>query len=173
MMIRSTFVILAACVAAASAAATAPPTPAPSGPRLYENIDVLGVMDCEVKGDVRLKVGGDRNLRCEYRPRGLPDVVQGYVLSIRVMQEGFFAEDDDYVCWNVLYLRDPARAGDSGATIAGDYTAPLASVAEDFGLKEGALIGGSKKSFALEPRCEADRAGRNIAGALRAVKLEG
>lgn len=172
MMTRSRVLILAACAAAASAA-TAQPMPPPSGPRLYENVDVLGVMDCEVKGDIRLKVGGDRNLRCEYRPRGLPDVVQGYVLSIRTMEEGFFAEDDDYVCWTVLYLRDPARGYGGGASIAGDYAAALASVAEEYGLKEGALVGGSMKTFALEPRCEADRAGRNIADALRAVELEG
>lgn len=175
-MRRSSILLFSAIglsIGAIAAPSTAQMAPESSSRDLYENLDVLGVLDCEINGDIRLAIAEKQALGCEYRPRGLPDVVKGYSLTVRALQEGVFARDDDFLCWTVLYLKDAEGPYAPGEAIAGDYSAALPSVADAYSLKEGTLTGGSRRSFALEPRCTRERMGRNVAEMVKAAELSG
>lgn len=161
------------CAAAAVFGGAAFAQPAlPPVPRLYENVSVLGVLDCEVRGDIRLIAGADKPVICDYQPRGLPDVHKGYSGYVATLREGFFAREGDYLCWSVLRLEDVDAPYERAETIKGRYSTAPGDVEARHELKTGSLLGGSKKAFALEPRCVADaRAGRNVADSIEAFEL--
>jgi hypothetical protein len=153
-------------------AALAQPALTPPVPRIYENVSVLGVLDCKIKGDIRLIAGADKSVECDYQPRGLPDVHKGYSGYVRTLREGFFYRDGDFLCWTVLHLEDVDTPYESAETIKGPYSTAAPSVEASHELKAGSLVGGSKKAFALEPRCVVEtRAGRNIADSVEAFEL--
>lgn len=130
---------------------------------LYEDFDVLGVLTCEIEGDVRLLVGSDKFLTCDYEPRGLPDLLKRRAGYVRELQEGISAQSTDFICWTVLRLHKEGTDNTKSFNIAGDYRLAAPDTINEFKLKEHALIGGRMQMIALEPRCVAPRAGENIA----------
>jgi len=144
-------------------------TPAP---RLYENIEVRGVMECIIKNDIRLVVGTEQFLRCDYTPQEGVDVLKRYSGYVKSLKEGFSYHDGDFICWSVLYLRDVDAPADWADPIKGAYSSGAAAVIQYYELKENSLVGGANKAFALEPRCVApERAGRNIADVVTRIEL--
>ncbi len=130
---------------------------------LYEDFDVLGVLTCEIEGDVRLLVGSDKFLTCDYEPRGLPDLLKRRAGYVRELQEGISAQSTDFICWTVLRLHKEGTEKTNSVNIAGDYRLAAPDTINEFKLKEHTLVGGRMQSIALEPRCVAPRAGENIA----------
>ncbi|MEO1240417.1 MAG: DUF992 domain-containing protein [Pseudomonadota bacterium] len=175
MTIRNAFLYVAICGVASTLGLAGLAQPVSSPERgLYENLDVLGVLDCEVRADIRLIVGTESSLRCDYTPVEGYDVLKRYSGYVRALTEGLSYREGDYVCWNVLFMRGDETPADHPNPIIGAYSSPVASIVEKYELKAGALVGGSKKTFALEPRCEpVERAGRNIADAISAFDLAG
>lgn len=159
------FASVIAIVAGLAAAAVS--QQAAASERLYENIEVRGVLECAVKRDIRTMVGG-RRVRCEFEPAGgLPDVVKGYFGSVRALDEGDPAADGNVLLWNILYLKNMNEAASDDSPMTGAYSPACLSVQDEYGLKDGSLIGGAMRNIALEPRdVDQDSAQRNIASAI-------
>lgn len=131
--------------------------------QLYESFETLGALDCEIAGDIRLIAGTDRFLRCDYTPRDVPDGLKRYAGYVREVQEGRGTTSDDFACWTVLHLKSEESAEPARGAVKGVYSSATAAAIEQYGLKDGALVGGRKQQFALEPRCVAPRSGDNVA----------
>lgn len=142
-----------------------------AGP-LYEKLEVFGVMDCVVDGDIRLAVSEERVLHCDFVRRGQPGQLKRYLGRALEVKPAVAVADDDFICWTALLLRkDGAPDIDGAAGVKGAYRSASGALAEEYGLKENTLVGGAEKTFALEPRCTAERAGRNIAEAVLRFEL--
>jgi len=139
---------------------------------LYEGVEVLGVMDCYLDGDIRIAVEQERSLRCDFNRRGAPGVLKRYVAQVFDVEKGAAVSRQDFLCWTVLRLeRDNVPYTDEGKSFTGTHRSASHDEIEKYGLKEGALIGGGDVAFALEPRCDADRAGRNIAASVLRMEV--
>ena len=130
---------------------------------LYDDIEVLGALDCAIDGDIRLIVGTERFLHCDYESRGAPDELKRYAGYVRDVEEGRSATSGDFACWTVLQLDKNESAERGRGAFKGSYVSAPAATINKYKLKAGALIGGRKQQFALEPRCVAPRSGDNVA----------
>jgi len=162
-------IYVCALISSAAALAQSQTTPAP---KLYENIDVRGVLECRINKDIRLIVDTEQFLRCDYVPQEGVDVLKRYSGHVKSLKEGFSYHDGDFICWSVLYLRDADAPADWADPIKGAYSNAPGSTIQHYELKENTLVGGANKAFALEPRCVApERAGRNIADVVTGIEL--
>ena|GEM_PF-3715989 len=174
MTIQRTFLVgaLSCAIALGASAPGIAQSEGPAASRLYEKFDVLGVFECEVRTDLRLVAGTDRPLRCDYTPREGVDVLKRYSGYVRTVSELMSYQEGDYVCWNLLRLRDTEISDPEQATMEGAYSTAAPSVIEQYELKEHALVGGFQKVFVLESRCVAeDRVGRNLADDIVAFEV--
>jgi hypothetical protein len=146
---------------------------AASEQQLYENLEIKGAVECEVRQDIRTLVGSDRLLRCVFKPRGgLPDVEKRYRGSVRAVDEASSHIGGDVIAWTVLALENVDVAEASDAPIIGAYSPACDSLRAEYGLKEGSLFGGVGRNIALEPRDLEGPDGRsNIAAAIIAFEL--
>lgn len=147
-----------------------PATAAANSP-LYENINVLGALDCEIDGDIRLYVGAERALRCDYEPRGVPGRLKRYLGYVGEIETGLSVGEGDFACWTVLRLTRENGAEPVESKIAGQYSPASAATIEEFQLKDATLVGGGERSFALEPRCVAPRSGANLADKMLRIDI--
>ncbi len=138
--------------------------------QLYEKFDVLGVLTCEIDGDIRLVAGTDRFLQCRYEARGAPGQLKRFAGYVREIREGISVTQTDFVCWTLLRLKKDDNPDASAAAIKGVYASVPAETITEYELKEDALVGGSMMGFALEPRCVAPRSGNNLAA--KVVRFE-
>ncbi|MGE0409744.1 MAG: DUF992 domain-containing protein [Amphiplicatus sp.] len=140
---------------------------------LYENLDVLGAIECTVKRDIRTMVRSDRLLRCVFKAHGgLPDVEKRYFGSVRALDETSASVEGDVIAWTVLSLKDVDNAETPADPITGTYSPACNFLRTEYGLKENSLFGGVGRNIALEPRDAEDSAGsRNVAAAIIAFEI--
>ena len=138
---------------------------------LYDNFVVLGALDCEIDGDVRLYVGADRALHCDFVPRGAPDRLKRYQAYISEIQPGLAVADNDFACWTVMQLNRDSASSPAQAKFTGRYSPAPAATIESYQLKDATLMGGGAQSFALEPRCVAPRMGKNLADKVLRIEI--
>ena len=147
--------LLAAAVAAVSA------MPAAAQQRIE-----IGILDCVVEGGTGFIVGSTKDLRCTFTPaENRPaepyfGVVRKFGLDIGVTGATF-------IKWAVLA---PAGAYAPGA-LAGDYVGVSAEATVGVGVGANALVGGSSKSFALQPLSVQAQEGLNLAVGFSAFEL--
>jgi len=140
-------------------------------PALYEKFEVLGVFDCPVEGDIRMIAGSERFLRCDYTPGGVPGRLKRYRGFVKEIVEGAGGAQSPFACWSVLRLEKDEAAAGTPTVIKGGYRPASAAVIAEYELKEGALVGGAEKAFALEPRCVESRVGENVADRILRIEI--
>ena len=146
--------------------------PAAANSPLYENIEILGALDCEVDGDIRLTPDSGRALKCDYTPRGVPGTLKRYRGFVRELVEAAPAGENDFACWTVMRLVKLGEEDETNIDFKGAYTAADIATLEDYQLKDGALLGGEGRRFALEPRCVEPRKGTNRADVILRFEID-
>jgi hypothetical protein len=150
---------VALAFAASLVAAAAQPAMARSGVK-------IGVLKCNVSQGVGFIFGSSRKLRCVYVPSdaGRREHYVGRInkwgVDIGYIKEGT-------MIWAVFA---PAKSVRNGA-LAGDYGGISADVAVGYGVGANALIGGFKKSIALQPLSIQGIKGFNVAAGVSALNL--
>jgi len=126
----------------------------------------LGVLDCQVAGGAGFIIGSTKDLTCTFTPSKGPremyaGVVQKFGLDIGVT-------GTTLIKW--LVLAPAANAYRPGA-LAGDYVGASAEATVFVGLGANALVGGSNRSFALQPVSVQAQEGLNIAVGFTSFRL--
>jgi hypothetical protein len=118
----------------------------------------IGVLTCQTSATIGLIVGSHQRIRCSYAPDngGPPENYAGYInrvgLDLGVTGGGIMT-------WGVIA---PVNGWHHGA-LAGNYGGASGSVSAGIGVGANALIGGSHRSFALQPLSVSGQVGVNLA----------
>jgi hypothetical protein len=118
----------------------------------------VGVLTCKTSTRIGLIVGSHQRMRCSYAPDngGPPEYYYGYInrvgLDLGVTTGGVMA-------WGVIA---PTNGFPHGA-LAGKYAGASGSATVGVGVGANALVGGSHRSFALQPLSVSGQVGVNLA----------
>jgi hypothetical protein len=148
---------LAALALIAVATAGAAPTLAKSGVR-------VGALNCVVEGGVGLILGSKKSMICTFKPaNGGSEKYKGSITRIGV---DIGVTGKAYMTWAV-FAPGKLKAG----SLAGDYGGAGAEATIGVGLGANVLVGGFKKSVALQPLSVQGQTGLNIAAGVAGLKL--
>jgi uncharacterized protein DUF992 len=126
----------------------------------------IGTLACNLGPSVGFIVGGQRRLGCRYTPDGPfpPEVYAGTMstvgLDIGVSGRG-------RMVWAVF----APTSGYTRGALAGNYAGASADVAIGVGLGANVLVGGSARSFALQPLSVEANTGLNLAAGVTDLRL--
>jgi len=125
-----------------------------------------GYLKCEVAGAVSFIFGSSRDITCLYRPEAAArvDRYEGEIKKFGV-DIGFYG--NGVMIWAVV-----APTSDVGpGALAGDYAGVSADAAAGLGVGANALLGGGKKSIALQPVSIEGITGLNVAAGVGVLSL--
>ena len=126
----------------------------------------VGSLACNLAPTVGLIVASHQRLSCTYRPDG-PFRREVYVGSITTVGLDIGVKGGGHMLWAVL----APTAGFPRGALAGAYVGASADVAVGLGLGANALVGGSHRSFALQPLSVEANTGVNLAAGVSELRL--
>ena len=148
---------LAAIAILAATAAVATPTYAKSGVR-------VGVLNCVVEGGVGLILGSKKGMTCNFKPSaGHSEKYKGSITRLGV---DIGVTGKAYMTWAV-FAPGKLKSG----SLAGNYGGAGAEATVGVGLGANVLVGGFKKSVALQPLSVQGQTGLNVAAGIAGLKL--
>jgi len=118
----------------------------------------IGLLTCKTSASIGLIVGSHQKISCRYTPDGggPPEAYAGYInrvgLDLGVTAGGIMT-------WGVVA---PTRGLPHGA-LAGKYAGASGDISVGLGVGANALVGGSHRSFALQPLSVEGQVGLNLA----------
>ncbi|MDR3495943.1 MAG: DUF992 domain-containing protein [Ancalomicrobiaceae bacterium] len=148
---------LIAAIAASLALTTAVPAAA--------NTAKVGALRCAVSAGLGLIITSAREMRCTFTPtRGRPDHYYG---TIRKFGLDIGATAGGVLAWEVF----AETAGPHHGALAGDYDGVAASATVGVGIGANALVGGSNRSFTLQPLSAEAQTGVSLAAGVASLHL--
>jgi hypothetical protein len=149
---------LAALALIAVATAGAAPSFAKSGVR-------VGALNCVVEGGVGLILGSKKSMVCTFKPANGARS-EKYKGSITRLGVDIGVTGKAYMTWAV-FAPGKLKPG----SLAGDYGGAGAEATVGVGLGANVLVGGFKKSVALQPLSVQGQTGLNVAAGVAGLKL--
>jgi hypothetical protein len=126
----------------------------------------VGVLECAVAPGVGLIVGSSRSMDCVFTPsRGRPERYKGNVTRVGI-DIGFTGRGT--LAWGVFA---PTTNAYRPGGLVGDYAGVSAQATVGVGLGANALVGGSSRTFALQPFSVEGQTGLNIAAGVAGLSL--
>ncbi|MDB5512664.1 MAG: hypothetical protein JWR08_2147 [Enterovirga sp.] len=118
---------------------------------------MAGTLNCEIAGGVGLIVTSRKDVTCTYQnAAGELEVYEGY---IRKFGLDIGATTGGGIVWSVFAATERPRRG----ALAGTYVGGTAEASLGAGLGANALVGGSRRSVALQPVSVSGQFGFNLA----------
>ncbi len=157
-MSRSCFIVAAvllACVVGAGPVAAQPAGRAK-----------VGTLNCRLAPTVGFIVGSRQRATCRYVPEG-PRPPEIYVGHLSTVGLDIGVNGGGQMVWVVFA---PTNGFNAGA-LAGTYVGASADVAVGLGLGANVLVGGSRRSFALQPVSVEANTGLNLALGVSRLRL--
>jgi hypothetical protein len=124
----------------------------------------VGVLACTVAPGIGYIVGSSKSLSCEFRRPGADEFYRGRITKVG-LDVGFTQRTE--IRWAVLA---PTRALPP-ASLAGTYAGVSAEATAGIGLGANALVGGSRRSIALQPLSVQGQTGVNLAAGVAGLTL--
>lgn len=144
--------LLLAVAAAAMIAAT---------PALAQNEGVeLGVLECKVEGGAGFIIGSTKDVLCKYTPADKSLAPENYHGEINKIGLDVGVTGETHIAWVVLA---PSRDIYAAGALAGNYVGASAEASVAVGAGANLLVGGSNKSFTLQPLSVQAQTGVNLA----------
>jgi len=126
----------------------------------------VGYLRCDVAGSVSFIFGSTRDLTCEYeRPGNQP--IEKYTGEIRQYGIDIGYLKSGVIVWGVF----APHAGYAHGALAGHYVGATAEATVAVGLGANALVGGSGRSFALQPFSVTGQTGLGVAAGVAGLDL--
>ncbi len=136
-----------------------------AAPARAQNVQA-GTLVCDVSGGVGLIVTSQREMACTFtNSRGELEVYSG---SIRRFGLDIGATAGGQMVWSVFAPSGPFARG----ALAGNYSGASAEATAVVGLGANVLVGGSNRSFALQPLSVQGQAGLNLAIGVADLQLQ-
>lgn len=127
----------------------------------------IGLLSCVIEGGVGFIIGSSKELSCTFEPgNGRPP--ENYVGAVRKLGVDIGITGKSYVKWGVLA---PTVEAYSRGSLAGKYVGASAQATAGVGLGANALVGGSGKTFVLQPLSVQAQEGLNVAAGLTSFEL--
>ncbi len=128
-----------------------------------------GVLNCEIDGGVGLIIGSSKKMSCTFK-RGTGDeaVKEFYLGSISKFGLDVGITGKQFMKWAVFAPED----ADSTEGFAGKFIGVSADGSLGVGFGANALVGGSEKSFVLQPVSVQGQTGLNLAIGVSSMKIE-
>ena len=138
-----------------------------AGPALAQSRIQAGTLSCSVAPGVGFVVGSSKALACRFNPAGggPVDLYSGRVNKVGV---DIGATAGGQIVWAVLAPTADYRP----SSLAGTYTGVGGEATVGAGLGANALVGGSGRSFALQPVSVSGQTGLNVAAGIVSITLE-
>jgi hypothetical protein len=129
----------------------------------------MGVLSCEVDGGVGLIIGSSKKMSCTFnRGQGADAVKESYLGSISKFGLDVGVTGKQFMKWAVFSPED----ADSTEGFSGKYVGVSADGSLGIGFGANALVGGSDKSFVLQPVSVQAQTGLNLAVGVSSMKIE-
>ena len=151
-------------IAAASAAMLAAMPAANSQTKGME----LGVLDCTVEGGAGFIIGSTKDVLCTYRPADSSLAPENYHGTISKIGLDIGVTGKTLITWAVIAPNADLYA--PGA-LAGDYVGASAEASAAIGAGANVLVGGSNRTFSLQPLSVQAQTGVNLAIGIAEFKL--
>ena len=151
-------------IAAASAAMLAAMPAANSQTKGME----LGVLDCTVEGGAGFIIGSTKDVLCTYRPANSSLAPENYHGTISKIGLDIGVTGKTLITWAVIAPNADVYA--PGA-LAGDYVGASAEASAAIGAGANVLVGGSNRTFSLQPLSVQAQTGVNLAIGIAEFKL--
>jgi hypothetical protein len=125
----------------------------------------VGVLTCRVAPGVGLLVASSKGVSCDFTPTGyLAEHYTGRISKLGI-DVGFTTSG--VIIWGVF----APHAGYSHNALAGHYAGATAEATVAVGLGANALVGGSGRSFALQPFSVTGQTGLGVAAGIAGLDL--
>ena len=125
----------------------------------------VGVLECNVAPGIGLVVGSSKALSCSFTPTGKKAERYSGRITKLGLDVGF--TKGGKIVWAVF----APTAGYSSHALAGHYGGASAQASLVAGLGANVLVGGSNKSFALQPFSVSGQTGVNLAVGIAGIDL--
>ena len=152
------WVISAGAIALATALLAAGPAEARSGIK-------VGALNCRVAAGVGMILGSSKRIACRFHPAG-GGWVEHYTGSISRLGVDIGFTSKSYMTWAV-FAGGKTRPG----ALAGSYGGASAEATVGVGLGANVLVGGFKKTIALQPLSVQGQQGLDIAAGIAGLSL--
>jgi hypothetical protein len=126
----------------------------------------VGVLTCRGAETVSYIIASEHRMRCTFR--GIRGPRERYVGVIHRFGLDIGINERSVLVWKVFA---PTRAFDSGA-LAGGYGGVTAAASLGIGAGANVLVGGSNRSFALQPLSLEGQRGVNITASITELRLD-
>ncbi|TAM98237.1 MAG: DUF992 domain-containing protein [Rhizobiaceae bacterium] len=155
---------LIVAAAAVSILSTAPAFAATS-----DQAQEVGRLECIVHGGVGMIVGSSRKLHCTYTPSDPNIPKEDYVGRVNKIGLDVGVTGKSVMEWLVLA---PTKSGYGPGALAGNYTGASAEATAVVGAGANVLVGGSHRTFTLQPISVQAQTGVNVAAGVTSFHLE-
>jgi Protein of unknown function (DUF992) len=125
----------------------------------------IGSLNCTVAGGVGLILGSSKGMNCIFHP--LSGEAEDYTGSVSKLGIDIGITGPTYIAWAVFA---PGRL--NPGALEGSYSGATAEASIGLGLGANVLVGGSRKSVALQPISVQGQTGLNIAAGIARMDLE-
>ena len=128
----------------------------------------LGVLDCKVEGGAGFIIGSTKDVLCTYRPADKNLAPENYHGTISKIGLDVGVTGETLITWAVLAPNADLYA--PGA-LSGDYVGASAEASAAIGAGANVLVGGSNRTFSLQPLSVQAQTGVNLAVGVTEFKL--
>lgn len=129
----------------------------------------VGLLDCTVEGGVGLVLASRKNVACTYRPSNRALSQDAYVGTVTRLGVDVGATGRTLMQWLVLA---PTTSRHAAGALAGDYIGAGAEATAVIGAGANILVGGSDKTYSLQPLSIQQQSGVNVAAGVTSFRLE-
>jgi hypothetical protein len=126
----------------------------------------LGVLNCDVSSGWGFVFGSSKDLRCEFSPTSGP--IERYVGTVSKFGVDIGYTRGGVIIWDVVAPSSDVKPG----ALAGSYAGATVSAAIGVGAGANVLVGGLRKSIALQPISITGESGLNVAAGIGALHLK-
>lgn len=142
-------------------------TAASSGAFAQDRFDI-GRLECKVEGGIGMIIGSSKEAVCSYYDVDSSEPVEVYYGKINKLGLDIGVTNESTIQWVVLAPK--ADIYSSGA-LAGEYVGVSAEATVGAGVGGNVLVGGSSKSFTLQPLSVQGQTGLNLAVGVTGFQL--
>ena len=152
-------IIKSLCVAALAAVVT-------SGAALAQSAVQVGKLSCDISGGLGLIIASQKTVNCTFEPRAAGWMPESYSGSIDRFGLDIGGTTGAQMAWVVFAAGSP-----SPGALGGSYAGATAEATLAVGLGANVLVGGSRRSIALQPLSLQGQTGLNVAAGVAVLRL--
>jgi hypothetical protein len=142
---------------------------APAFAMASDQAQEVGRLECIIHGGVGMIVGSSKKLNCTYTPSDPNIPKEDYVGRVTKIGLDIGVTGKSVMQWLVLA---PTKSGYGPGALAGDYTGATAEATAVVGVGANVLVGGSDRTFTLQPVSVQAQTGVNVAAGVASFHLE-